>query len=801
VISVKDFVTYAKDEKYKEFFGSGNLDRAREWLRSNTIYKPGMLAAEVIYSSYNDRLEKMQSWYAGQYQLRQALDRLEHTMKENNTGMMAGKARFKYSSDYLKSYSDEEEKKMWNYHNKMDEETRRAINKEMQDLSEGKTGDSKDARKALKDDWHSRIASNILGEIGNVETKLHNARLEMRALERLMESSKGSAAYNEYKNLRDEAGRKLKLVENEYGNAKSEYMSLNRDIIGWVGSYGPFAYAPQRTIWNLSSWNFGIIPKALDSKFVQGTKDAFYQISESSVMRDPRVAIGASAPGWEHSYYVGYHTGQSVYERTRFWATNSSWETQIRFQTDLAFTVHKWWNDRISFTARYTSGYPAPVKSDMMTLPTYENRGGGDFLKAFFFKMPFQSKTYSDYFRSRWQDAISYTGAGAMLASYQSLGGAVKGDDERSGLRKFLDSKGMESPHYFSTPFRIATQQRYVDQVMAFDDFLSKERGWSKRIDVHVDGEATMNLDEAQERMKEASRHGDMETADRYKKGLVTAVDQYVKLKDQRGRYVRDVFSGSDIQEDGSRNRFLDMYVMFHSNVFTPTIPGMLQASPIGAGEWHTFPQVARRVEEAQDKSHLAGSKHYFEAGYDKENKMITFTDKYTTSQDAVAEAYKNDVPVLMHLMKMQQKEINYSPINSPSLVYAFPLLGSYGRDLYKLAVSKTPALQGLSSTVEETSWKSLIPLYSKFEARRQRKEYEKNTPLTEDYRNEIYGGRSGRLVEEGEETSGFLRWFDLQSRRFMKNVNSVRYTNSPGWRKISDRQRYEYIASLFERN
>ena len=805
VISVKDFVTYAKDKDYSKEFGSGSLDRAREWLRSNTIYKPGMLAAEVIYSSYSDRLEKMQNWYAAQYQLRQSLDRLQHTMQDNNA-MMKGNERFKYDRGYMNdSYNREEEKGMWSHHSKMDDEMRKAISREMQDLSEGKTGDSKDARKALKDDWHGRIASGIIGEIGSAETNLHNARLEMRALERLMEATqKGSAAYKEYGNLRDEAGRKMKLLENDYKMAKNEYMSLNRDIIGWTGSH-PNVYIPQRTIWNLAGWNFGLVTNALDSKFVQGTKDAFYQITESSVMRDPRVAIGASAPGWEHSYYVGYHTGQNVYERARFWATNSSWESQLRFQTDLAYTVHKWWNDRVSFTARYTSGYPAPVKSDMMTLPTYENRGTGDFLKAFFFKMPLQSKTYSDYFRARWQDAVSYTGAGALLASYQSLGGAERGDDERSWVRKFLDSRGMESPHYFSTPFRIASQQRYIDQVMAFEDFLNKEKTWEKRIDVRVEGEAApMTIDDARERMKAASSEGDLEAADKYKKGLVAAVDKYVRLDDRRGRYVRDVFSGSDIQEDGSRNRFLDMYVMFHSNVFTPTIPGMLHASPIGTGEWHTFPQVARRVEEAPDKSYLAGTKHYWEAGYDKETRRIAYKDQYSTSQDAVAEAYKNDAPVLMHLMKMQQKEINYSPINSPSLPYASPFWGGYGRTVYKVLVSNIPALHSLNSTVEEKSWLSLIPKYDSIHnsivARRQRNEYERSHPFEQDYRHEIYGGWSGRLAKEGEETSGFLHWCDLHSRRFRRDIISTRYINSPGWRKTSGKHRYDEIVTMFER-
>jgi len=614
----------------------------------------------------------------------------------------------------------------------------------------------------------------------------------VRALERL--AAKDPAAYS---GLCSEALERKERMLDDYKDAKKEYMGFNRDVIGWTGSGG--VYTPQRTMWNL-----GLAGRLLDSRFVQGTKDAFYQITESSVMRDPRVAIGASTPGWEHSYYVGYHTGQNVYERSRFWATNSLWEQQIRLKTDFAYTVHKWWNDRISFFSRYTSGYPAPVQSDMMYAPHHQDKSWGSYIKTLLVTVPFQPRAYTDYFRARWQDAISFTGAGAAAAAYQSLGGAGPGDEGRSWLRNQLDRRGRESPHYFSTPFRIASQQRYVDQVMAFDDFVDKH---GREMKVDVDGE-NMSLNEARDRLKHAAAAMDYETENAYKKKISDTIGKYVRLDDRRGRFVRDVFSGSDIQEDGSRNRFLDMYSVFHSNVFSPTIPGMLHSAPLGNSEWHTYPQVARNVENSGPGTVLHPTKHYWEASYDKDEGRITFADRFSTREDAVAEAYRNDVPVLMHLMKMQQKDIHYSPINTPSLSFASPIVFGLGRKLYRTAVTCMPGLESLQSTVEPhhaKEWEDMaaniatLGMYGMYGDYRKKKKLAR--PAEEDAyetRRVIYG-RASQLAHEGDISGEHLSEVNAASRRLTRWLENAGMETMPGRKKIKVKDRY--IGAMLKRS
>ncbi len=793
VISVKDFHTYAKKKEYQNFFGTGAVDRFREGIRS-IGYKPGMLFAEFAYGAYNDRMDKMQQWYAAQYQMRQALDRLQHTMQDKiideergTRGMMAGKERFQYSDDFLnKIYSVSAPAASNDVHG--------SLQKEMKKLAAGADAGFADSAKAWWYNFRGKVASGIIGELGSAETDYYNARLAVRALDSL--AAKHKIGGDEYESLRGDLLAAKDSMRSDYKKARDEFAGLNKDIISWTGSGG--FYTPQRTMWNLAAWNFGLVTKMLDSHYVQGAKDEFYQITESSVMRDPRVAIGATSPGWDYSYYVGYHTGQNVYERARFWATNSMWERQMWFKTDLAYTVHKWWNDKMSFFARYTSGYPATVQSDMMTPPHYTNKSTTDYFKALLFIVPFQAKSYTDYFKARRQDAITFTGLGAMLAAYQSTGGAERYDvKERSWVRRALDKFGMESPHYWGTPYRIASQQRYTDQIMNFEDYVDRN---GSKIDVNVEGEGRMNLIEARRGLDEAIARMDTVEQEKYKQGISDAVGGIAKLEDKRGRYIREVFSGSDIQEDGSKNRFLDMYAVFHSNVFSPTIPGMLQQSPIGKQEWYAFPQVARLVDDAADKTRLGEMKHYWQAGLGEDGRIV-MSDKFTTRQDAVAEAYRNDTPVLMHLMHMQAREIQYTLLNAPSLAYINPIWFGLGRKVYKTLLHNTPGLETLSSTSESPDWtpglvKQGMQMWERSAQARERaqaiKRGEEVPQKEEDYRRVIYGARAKAVVEEAEKSNDFFRW--MRDGVYGWVEDNVKISAAPGdqigskaWRKERD--------------
>ncbi|MFA6907937.1 MAG: hypothetical protein WC263_03845, partial [Candidatus Micrarchaeia archaeon] len=133
--------------------------------------------------------------------------------------------------------------------------------------------------------------------------------------------------------------------------------------------------------------------------------------------------------------------------------------------------------------------------------------------------------------------------------------------------------------------------------------------------------------------------------------------------------------------------------------------------------------------------------------------------DQFTTRQDAVAEAYRNDVPVLMHLMKMQNKEIGYSVLNAPQMAYVNPIWFGLGRKIYKTAISHTPGMEAFTSTFHEPVWK--LPGQSMVERQmaRRRGELPAGT-LDEDYRKVIYGSgiATEAVLGEAEKSSGFFK-------------------------------------------
>ncbi|MFA6214611.1 MAG: hypothetical protein WC717_05030 [Candidatus Micrarchaeia archaeon] len=316
---------------------------------------------------------------------------------------------------------------------------------------------------------------------------------------------------------------------------------------------------------------------------------------------------------------------------------------------------------------------------------------------------------------------------------------------------------------------------------MKFDDYVNRRGG---DVRVSVEGEGEMSLAQARDGLKSAAASMDYDMENRYKDAIFDKLGEVANLKDRRGRYVREVFSGSDIQEDGSRNRFLDMYTVFHSNVFTPTIPGMLHFSPIGKQEWHTFPQVAREVEKADDKTRLGAMKNYWQAGYDKDSGRITFKDQFTTRQDASAEAYKNDVPVIMHLMRMQSKEIHYSLLNSPSLAYINPIWFGLGRKMYKTAIYHTPGMESFTSTFHEPDWTPAPVKWAKnYYARRG---MERETDL----RHAIYG--SDALAEEAGKTNDFFRWW-------RDWVYGVKFRGAPGWQPTKKGAKKDMMGNILE--
>lgn len=683
VVSYSD-LAYAKDKSYADVFGNlSGLGRLRERMRSGTGAFGDTLGG-WFYTSFSDRLERMERWYAAQYQLRQHLQSMASEMEDWRT---PGKQRrkmggFSENPDVQKSASDavyaELKRKTG-----MNDAQLKPFYKDLQvEAKKYETGEGHKFLASLAG-FRSNVTANTLNEIAEKESAWYAAKNELKALSKinLNDYGLGSRAQDIQNSLESIKGSfKAEYKGRGSGEEASvykDYRKLDKIITGWIGSHGGI-YSPQRTWWNTGF----ITPWLLESKFVQGTSEDFYQIAESSVMRDPRVAIGAGSPGFDWTFYVGYHTGQNVYERSRFWMTNSMWERNNQFMLNVASVAHKWWNDRISFAARASSGYASPVASSGMYDPEHKNP---NFMSWFTF--PLQSKTYTDWFRARRQEAITYSGAGALLNAFINAGNPA----ERNWLQKALDKGGIYSKHYNDTPFMISSMQRYQDQFYELDKYIS-ERGDKVKVEIEEDGERKkISLQEADARMKWAPEEHIREN---YWHLIQNAIKEYEThhkmpgLSEERGRFIRDVYSGNvDMAQDGSRNRFLDMYIMYHANIWNPTVPGMFSADPI-TGQWHGFPRVATVVDEAKTgplSSTKSSYKAEFGQKYDEstgrfieDTGRMFIRDRFTTWEDSLSQAYKLDNTAFLQLMKRQDKELQYSFQNIQTLGFYNPLWFGY---------------------------------------------------------------------------------------------------------------------------
>ncbi len=149
-----------------------------------------------------------------------------------------------------------------------------------------------------------------------------------------------------------------------------------------------------------------------------------------------------------------------------------------------------------------------------------------------------------------------------------------------------------------------------------------------------------------------------------------------------------------------------------------------------------------------------------------------------------MAEAYKNDTPLLMHLMKMQSKEIGYAPLGTPSLYFINPILVPVGKYLYRTAVHTIPSLSSLSTTADET-WLSRAITGAEKEKGGKAPGYGYPDKL---YKSSVVADRCIKASEYLKETVPGWSWVH-------RKVKKSRHATSPGRKALSD----ETMAESFE--
>ncbi len=617
-VTVSDLKYSGKPES-QGVFGAGDTKSRNSVIRAQLSL--GSALSEFVTAGYETRKQNMRNWYTAQTQARFVLWEFKNELEGETR---AGGKRFTF--DPKTHFFDK---------NNTDEYKKIGGSDEQKDLIADRMGkiQSSGGLFSWAVGWNYRrgIAANTLEAIAAEESKYYSAKLMDKALnslykDRLISREDYLARKDETKAIRQE-------YKAAYADAKHEFKALNDIARDWVGTHDS-PYGSRR---NLVS-----VMGLFDSGYRQGLASDFFQVAESSVMRDPRVAIGG---GYENTMMVGYQTGQNVYERPTFWAINSGWERAMHLPISLASTVHKFQNEFISFGARKGSFYPAYFETDSLNGSKWGTQD-----KLAIFKALITVPT--DYTHARLQNMLDSSTLSVAIGAYMRAGPS---DPTKEGIvRRGVRSIFTDSEHY-ATPALLSGLTRPLDR------YLQAER----KLDTMLKSDPKML--EVYEEWRTTDDHARKEELwKKYFKPIS-------KIYDSRPVSVREGHSGRDIQEDGSRNRFMELYSAYHnSNYWKPMVPGMIDVSLL-TGKYSPFTQIASEVDRASGGP-LSVMKHYYSDEYDEKGRWKSSSDRFSTHSDAYRRVYKDDTSLLLNTMKLQAEMMDYSFTNTRTLMLASPI-------------------------------------------------------------------------------------------------------------------------------
>ena len=684
MITTQSFARYAKENpvvtdgnnrSYK-FFG----DYVQPAIGARTsMIKGGLAFAQVVYSATAMLSERHARWAETQIHARFIMEAQGKVLKEQS---MEGTERFKFEGHGNILKAMHESKQAADMLALRGTDSRSGLEKNLQEIIEGemarleKGKQSENAKYRFIENpqafWYGfrrNVASRTYGEIANAETALYNARLEIRALDSIYRKgdfSKDTAENQRiYKTLKSDVQTRLdgtpksgstpevKSLSQQYKEAKSMYKGYSQDIVNYIGSHADMvAYGSQRNAFNVG----GLLTKCLDSRWVYGAFGENYSVSESSVMRDPRIAAGAGQ-GIDNAFYVGYQTGQNVYERGWMWTVSASWEKQMNPYLNVSRAAVMFFNNFVSYGARRASHYPSYLEQDYMDPGGH---GKGQWWQTFLAPTMLNINQTSDWFKARLQSAVDYTGVATAVGTYQSLGSQAR--EERNAMQRALDYAFTNSEHNY-TLANMRWLQRPMDRYAQFEhvmnDIVTDDRKDNHLRDAYVEW---LTAEPESDQKKEIWQH---------------TLKPLVEIFDKRPKGTQEGHSGIDISEDGGRNRFFELYSGFYLNTWRPIMPGTMDVNPV-TERWVPSVQIASYV---MHDTNLAMNSSTFHVAKQVEVELrgekldVSVVSDYMNYQyDAMRDTYRRDSNMLLHQFKLQSEWFLYAPFRTPSMLVINPV-------------------------------------------------------------------------------------------------------------------------------
>lgn len=626
---------------------------------------------EALYSGFDAISREQDKWYAAQFQMRLALDAYSRHL-ENYTTMGGDRLSAKAINpdsermlDNLASHRMLQEKKIGQevYDNR----------KELVERMMHGGATAEETRGAMWANLKRMVLARTDSSIAAAESKLYGAELELKAIKLQRKEGKFGIPAADYDAQVREVQNSIRDYKTELREAKHDFDVFRRSAIDWAGSHNT-EYGSRKNIFTAT------LGHLLGSGQEQGMQMGFYWITESSAMRDPRTDI-ADPYGFASTFKTGYQTGQTTYEPPRLYMTNTLWEENYRLPMIFSRWVHIGFNPMLSQTTREKGYSPSYLEMDAL----YPGEFGKVSRYSSMLLMPIRRHYSTDYFQTVGQSLLDWTGISSVAAAYQTTGKPLESGEritESNLMRRALDHVFVPSGHY-ATHGRAVFAQRLLDQFEQFDVILGKYK------DANEAYEKYLATPEGSEDQKEAMRD----------------LKKYLKIIDRRPEGVQKAFGGSDMDNDGSRNRFMNLYVGFHENIWKPISPGLHDIDP-RTGASQPFPQVSAIIDRSPEGSRLDNLKNFSITTYDADKDKpgsdpFSSRDQFTTHQDSFKEAYRRDSNALLQLLKTDHERILYSPLNTPSIMFWNPFYGGLVYYGFRNLAASTEA--GAYSTVGST--------------------------------------------------------------------------------------------------
>lgn len=588
-----------------------------------TYHKAMANVAEFTYGVFYDmvggpdsKIDALRDWYAAQARARHALYTIYNSrnnwVSDGSSGRLdAGK--YLDSNDVI-------------LQDKLDEKQAKTL---------------ADAVKKLEDtdrwgNWKKKNLRYIDNDSATYQSAMYEAKLEKDALRLMHKNGQLGVSEAQYKQMLSAVDQKYKESKASYNTSRKENRAFTESVISMVGSHDNTYYGSIRNIVTMS----GLVP---EFDYKQGLFIGMSFTVESSAMRGGEINRGGRLGG-ESWVKMNMDTGQGIYENPRWWSVSMYEQQQSPYMT-VSDTIHR---ALLPYVANF---YRSQVGLSSFLQRTELDSDWGK-QKTKFHTLLGMERGSNDFFGAQAQETLDFMGGSTLLSALRK-GGRVKIDgngnvtSERGWFARQLDRLGVESSHVMSDT-QLYNQNRLQDRVLA-----SKEWQDSHLRDSVQEWMAEYKLLQYEDDGAKKAEH------ERRLKELEQELDPFaLRFTDERPQVnQKSAGGGNYFNKDGSRDRFMNLFIVDNVNTWRRIIPGMTETAPFMGGTFLS-PEVLAYTDRAATlapTSRLAMMNNFNYYTYDEAAPDgLRLVKRWDTHHDTYRDVYKYDVPVMMHVIKTQ---------------------------------------------------------------------------------------------------------------------------------------------------